>query len=1179
MLRHVMTGAAAVLTVGMLAVGCSDDGDTITVGGNSLLNNTDSFPASSIFSNNVWHDGGGFSPNDADITQWRVIFSCDCCDSDGEFQGDGSAIVLFQVAGTGTSAGRTKMYVSHYNGSTFTPPVQLVGVDQDERVAPASVFSAVALQLNTTNYTTSVQADQGRVAGNDNNWVVLYSATTFTNNPNNAITQAGTVGSTVGPHNTIYYTAFRKESREINEEVRSDFIGTANPVTLRHGWSTPIEIVPANARSGVAVDTVSTVTPGPNTVASDVQSFGLVSDGYCGQTSFGGTGLPAQGIGGGAFATAYARAVPQAGAFRNSRIEPGERTQLVQLFYTQILNSLATGGTSLAVGASGGGNAASNGRLAAFNASLNLTTLQWENPAEFRPAAARNPAAGATTNAGTGFYPTFYGYNAHLFYKYMDASLNVGTNVDPLSIAPGGATYVYDNAGGHEGGVVHGQAYYEDICGVVTFVDDGDGTSSIITGSTLDLSAHNTTPGSHDLTNPTVVNNTLQVAPNREMQNYNLGGGFPFVFGADEGLGDTTVFYTSADNTRAGGADSTQNNIVRAGYAAAVNTNGTFVTGGTNPFVWSTHRGAHHDAFLAGNQLGLGAEDVKKDPLVAPGPTNGGDNNHDINAFAQNDEDAQNALNVAWYFNTCMNRTGEYVSVVYMQDEGTSLGFHRALKTVTYQPFRAVVGATGAAAGTQVAVSARFTAPLEISQVGAPVAIVQDATFVTNDINTNNAANVAEQANAYNGLPVNNFSFQDDCGYRCAIQSNNRIHHVLWEQSDGTEDRLFSRRLTSAPVSTGTPTAIVTGAIVEYDATPGVAGNRNSNDLFSFAKRSTFTFLDQTFAGMGNLASGDLGATDATGTNAGSLYVVFSKITDATSTDGDFGNAEVFICTTVADAITNRISLGRVMNEDQPLSAVTSNFNGNATVPLNQTTNPAQFGSNMPVTYIGTGGAGVAGSYQGQAIGGAYDTNLVSVNPVAAASPVNIAQSPTFQADALYIYLTAPHSGATNGSSSTALYTRKVNLVNFRANTAGSSVFNAVIVPSAGTTGPGSQGYLEPTRLDHNNDANVTNIQMAQNATSVVVCWQQDDHVWGQRTTDGENYLVQNGAPNPALVDQDSTADVINYNLVSCENGDGNSIDGMIGIQKFDFNGQSNNAGNPNFADLRLFFRGSLRVS
>ena len=317
MLRHVMTGAAAVLTVGMLAVGCSDDGDTITVGGNSLLNNTDSFPASSIFSNNVWHDGGGFSPNDADITQWRVIFSCDCCDSDGEFQGDGSAIVLFQVAGTGTSAGRTKMYVSHYNGSTFTPPVQLVGVDQDERVAPASVFSAVALQLNTTNYTTSVQADQGRVAGNDNNWVVLYSATTFTNNPNNAITQAGTVGSTVGPHNTIYYTAFRKESREINEEVRSDFIGTANPVTLRHGWSTPIEIVPANARSGVAVDTVSTVTPGHNTVASDVQSFGLVSDGYCGQTSFGGTGLPAQGIGGGAFATAYARAVPQANCARS----------------------------------------------------------------------------------------------------------------------------------------------------------------------------------------------------------------------------------------------------------------------------------------------------------------------------------------------------------------------------------------------------------------------------------------------------------------------------------------------------------------------------------------------------------------------------------------------------------------------------------------------------------------------------------------------------------------------------------------------------------------------------------------------------------------------------------------------------------------------------------------------
>jgi hypothetical protein len=1203
-----MSGAAAVLTVGMLAVGCSDDGDSISLP-SGIINNFDSFPASSIFSNMVWHDGGGFSPNDADLTGYRVIFSCDCCNSDGVFQGDNSAIVLFTTAGGGSNGGFTRLFVSHYNGSTFTPPTQLVGVDQDEQVAPGALNSIVALQLNTSDYTTSVQADQGRVAGNDNNWVVLYSATTFTNNPNNSITQVGTVGSTVGPHRTIYYTAFRKESRDIAQEIQSDFIGSANPVTLRFGWSQPIEVVPANARSGVASDTVSTGAgfQAVNTVASNVESFGLISDGYCGQTCFGGNGLPGTDAGASALnlaaATSYTRAVPRTsvgtagGTLRAARFAVGERTSVVQLFYTQILNSLATGGPSLARGSVAGLNAQSNGRIAGFTASLNLTTLQFETPAELTPPAVRNQASSATTSPGTSFYPTFYGYNNHLFYKYMDASLNVFTNVDPLSIQPTtGVGYAYDNVGGHEGGIMNSTAYWEDICSVLTFVNDGDGTSSRATGANLDLSVHTSAAGVHDLVNPSVVGNVLQVAPNREMMNYNLAGGdkgFPFVFGADEGMGDTTVFYTLADNTRAGGVDSAQNNIVRGGYAAVLSTAGTFVAGGTNPTIWTTHRGAHHNNFLAGNTLTLGNEDIKKDPLVAPGGNsiNGGDQNHDINANAVNDEDSQSVLASAWYFDACPNRTGEYIVLSYMQDEGTSINFHRALKVVTYQPFRAVASTTGAGTGgTQVGASLRFTPPLEISQTGAPVSITQDTAFVTNDINTNNAANVAERANAYNALPVNSYCIQGKCGYRCGIQSNRLIYHILWEQSDGTEDRLFSRRMTFSPQASGTPAAITLGNIVEYDTANTVAGNLNSNDMFStFTKRATFTFLDRTFSPIfssGVLFSGDLGAVDAAGNNAGSLFVVYCKISDATAeSNGDFGNAEVILATVVNDTITNRISLARNVNEDQPLSVVTSAGMNNAVVPSNQTTNPAR-GTNavggttfgLPAAYTGSGagaGAGAVNTYQSQGIGGAYDTACVDVKCV----PNNndIVGSPNFQADAIYIYMTAPHSQATNGSSFTGLYTRKVNLVNFRTGTG--SVLNTAIVPNAGTTGPGSAGFLEPTRLDHNIDGNVVGVACCQRGTAVVVLWRQDDHVWGQRSSDGENYQVQNGAPNPALVDQDTSADVINFSVTECDDGRGDCGDAAIGIEKFDFNGQSPGAGTAGAADLRLYFRASLQIS
>ena len=77
MFRHVGMGAAAVLTIGLLAAGCSDDGDTIIMGGGDL-SNFDSTPFNGLTQNNLAPDGGGFSPNgdnnDADLgSDYRVF--------------------------------------------------------------------------------------------------------------------------------------------------------------------------------------------------------------------------------------------------------------------------------------------------------------------------------------------------------------------------------------------------------------------------------------------------------------------------------------------------------------------------------------------------------------------------------------------------------------------------------------------------------------------------------------------------------------------------------------------------------------------------------------------------------------------------------------------------------------------------------------------------------------------------------------------------------------------------------------------------------------------------------------------------------------------------------------------------------------------------------------------------
>lgn len=51
------------LCLASILAGCGSDGDTIIGSTGGILNNNDSFPSSSIFSNTRWPEGSGFAPN------------------------------------------------------------------------------------------------------------------------------------------------------------------------------------------------------------------------------------------------------------------------------------------------------------------------------------------------------------------------------------------------------------------------------------------------------------------------------------------------------------------------------------------------------------------------------------------------------------------------------------------------------------------------------------------------------------------------------------------------------------------------------------------------------------------------------------------------------------------------------------------------------------------------------------------------------------------------------------------------------------------------------------------------------------------------------------------------------------------------------------------------------------
>lgn len=1186
MFRQMGIGAAAVLSIGLLAAGCSDDGsDTILLAGGEL-NNNDNSSLTTISSNNLAPDGGGLSQNDADVREFAVTFNCDCCGSDGTFSGDNSAIVLFEVQ-DGNGAGDFRIYGCHFDGSTLSPPVELFGDDRDDTKG-VNLSSFVCIPMNTSGYqasssTTGVAATQA----NDGNWLILGAAQTLFQDPViNNTTGGGNMTTTNarGKRWALYSWRFVKANRDV---PTGSLTYNAITETFRYGFEETGDIVNTTFQGGGATANNVPTSAGNSPLAvppNHVTSYGFVSDTLCGQARFGGNSLPFSPTAAGAVAyghiaganaatsTAFGYAIPRisnnnanqgmdSGAvvadflgYRTPSYTVGESTSYITAVWTQVCNSFSGGGSFTSSGT--GGTHAGGHELQLRSRGFDMANMVWEaNEAEIVEPAARNAN---TTNlrAGTAPFPTFYVSNNFLYFKYADASLavNHGTSLNqnllglvPLNGAGNDVDWFQDETGGHEGGrlkrttAAQDRTFWEEIIAVQRFVDDGDGTSSP-SGAVVDLSSDtNTRTGtaSHTLTNPTVVTNGRDIYPaDREIANFNGSG--QSILGPDGGNAEYSLFYVMADNSNTTG----NVNIDSELCVVVHDTAGAFVAG-TNPNrISGTSVADFHSGVLNGlSDKGGNAQSLLEDPIVPNGTQGtvaaaGGNGTQGSSAGAQPTYTSTGYGPT--YFSLCVNRTGTWAGIAYKKDTGASSGavgagsFHQGLFVTFYQPFRTVSGTTGT--GTAANVDVRTTAAMEVNSTG-----LTPATYTPG--NRADAGGIAgalpdsESFRNWDNFPVNSYAWQGKLGYRCGMQSNANVVSLFFEQSDATSDRVWGRQMTVTVGATGTPTVAFTGAAAELDASDAIASHASHtrvNGTTTVNGASTFPFIDKDGTAT-NLRTCDSGVDVAGAT--GQVLVVYRKIVDNTTTDGDLADAQVRAVVWSGTAFGTSTAIDTRTNENAAVEPSTGN---------NNNTNPTNSSNDN-----------VAGSATVTAPAGNPHTSLVC-------TPNNqdIASLPSYPTVAgevsITIFMTdkeatttatgGVNTVSTNASRRLALYARKWTPV----------VTGTTALDVAGRILPTTTGDVQPVQADHDGGASddVTSISTFQNGGTIGALFETENQLWVNVTTDGGVTFFQNGtSSNPALLSNNSAEDVLAapaFRFFPCTDANGDVTNGILLFAKND---------------------------
>lgn len=1107
MLRHTGLGATAFLAAGLLALGCSEDGKTILVGGDTDPNNSDDFGATSIASNNLAPDGGGLSPDGTDVLVYRTIFDEDLGSSDGASVAACQAVILFS-----TTDGRT--FVTHYDGATITPPVELEARDHSQ-LFPFQVESACVSFGHTSGYENSVATPDVVDAVRRNHGFISLVMAGETSLQVQSLNINGTGGSSRGVHTGLwawlFVPAFRGTERLVAGPTTNPIGGVTAPTSryyngatseFRFGWQHDAgDELSLNVPTGVTPAVSGGVDPGADGVTpddsprADVLGYGLVTDGNQRQQLHLGSSNVTTTLAG--RAQTFTTGAPLPGFALTS---PGEAVNVLGCVFTQIVTSLDQGGTNT-------GDFLGGSTVAAFVAPFNLATLSYEAVQRIVPPT-------STTGRNVAYDPSFLSYDHLAFLRY--------TEYTPQS-----------NVAGFDPYLIVGQ---ETLLQKVALRQTPTGSASL--GSSQDLATRTTAAGLHRQFDPAST-----VDQEQEDQSYAPGGlttlftGSRVVYGRDEGLAETVLFFGTSDATGGGGQED----------------------GASTGFAGNTDRALYAALFTRGDVTTSGGAGSTDGDLAAGPLLVSRHRNDDVTTSVGGEfSDAVEAES------TAMNRTGSHVLACWVQRVGstspTALDRRRTLRAVVYQTVRP--------GGAQVPFASRFSAPIEVSDpaTGAGPSTALDNGRGANDREPN--------------LPVNAWAWQGGIDYRTGFQSDPAVSWVLWEQSDGTEDRLFARALAVTLPAAGGPSISTTNVSVELDEQ---ASERVPSDGVDTApstpglERSLLAFLDGELAdgargggtsdttvgalttprvgfelttGAGEVVqSCDLGAAGAqANASRGGLFLAYRKTTDATrpalvgttlTGDADGFDASLFANAVLVGATAD---LGRVQ-----IDAGLDEDDADGVSPIGSLTTAQDVFRLAPA-----GGRNTA------------------------------ARDVATQPNLVYVFFTEPTQRGV-GDTSDGLFVRTFDAARlFRAGSSAglAADFRASFFPPADPA-----AFAPPTRLDHTTGGDVEGLIFASftgneralvtSGDAALVVFVEDGHDWGNGSLDGRTFLTSGGAPAPVLVDNDRTTNsgtLFASELDSCEDDSGEFRNAIYLGVKPD-NGDV--VASPGSGDLRLVLRGA----
>lgn len=1091
-------GAGIALTVAAVALGGCGKKKTIIQGSSAGELNNNGFPASAIAVNNLASDGGGFSENSqrARFELFTCKFNYTHPASDSPSTADKSGMFFFTTNEntSGPGGGREHVWVSYWNGSSFTPPQEITGEDRDEsqtfaqtatRTHPAAT---VMIPMNTSGYVGNTGTANARVRANQGNWLILWDGNTFTQNQvlKGSSGSAGILqGTAVGPHHTFWSTVFIKNLASqplatTNLIGNLAATGTANgpAITCNYGFQGNGAEVPTY-RNGAS-------DPGSNTgvlggftnsggflvkPAEDVVSFGAASDTFVGCSSFTSTNNNASGL-----ATGNQIGTVGSGAFRygpntpstnnnvsvgSASYEVGDSTSFIQLFWCQLVTS-GTGLTrqSTTFVTTGGGSSVNLGpQYSLLTANFNLSSMTIAGAAT--PFAAADAANSSVVNApvtrntftdarraSTQPFTNFTTYNNILFWQYQDTSL-------ASSSTTGSVEALIVNNGSR-------------ILSTLAVIPGLNGDAS--TANANDITLLGATTGRHQILNNSdpSVSNPINVG--EEFVDLNSCGGCGII-GPDEGQVDIVAFVlgqVTTNHTRGGG---TQGNFDRELWAVALTTTGA-TAGSLQAFTNNPRRVSNHtpDAVQQNTSTNYtGLADAVLDLKIQP------------------------------------SRDGTYDVLAWRQVVGTSLNANLALFSTVYKVFRSVaVNGSATFTGTPPTLDQRFP-------TASPIQVNNASTLYSAGTRTGLGTGFLS---AFASAPVAAYDFQGNISYKCGFQGDRTKMSILWLYADGTEDRLFVKLLTigTGTLVTDNPTITATNE-AEVDSTAAVPGV-NVNNLVSGIQRSTFRFLPGSFgetvptwsAGVytaggfpngnpggvgfpsGSECSGLSPSTDKDGVlsvdaglnatgGAGDVLLVFSKVVSATNNAFD---RQVIAALYNQSTISDRVVISKAGVESS-----------------------GQQPGGTPVTNNVTG----------------FKTSLLDLNPNTSSNSLQTAAK--VADNGVYIYMTGPVS--TNFSSPRALFTRHFRAR--RATQGGTAVTfaNTFFPPASAATGDAA--FRAPIRIDvAQNSSDAAYVGVLKKARQAVVLFTQDNHLWGTVTADGESYTNTGGQSDAFLADNNISA-------------------------------------------------------